>query len=305
VSRRRADAQLVLACLIWGVSFVVVKQALALATPLAFAAVRFGLAALLLAPFARLRRPFTRQELLGGAALSLLLGVGYLIQTIGLVWTTPSRSAFLVSISSVLAPGIAALALRERPTGRLLAALGLAAAGVFWVTAPERGGLNPGDALTLVTAVLYGGHIVAIGAFSRRGDLLHLVWLQIAGTAVLAAAGTILFEQPHVAWTLPFVAALVYTAAGATVATLLLQMHAQRHMSAARAAVLFCSESLFAATTSWVVLGERLSALQWLGGGLILMGLVTAELKSTPPAERTRQVEVREASGDISSPADS
>jgi drug/metabolite transporter (DMT)-like permease len=284
VSRRRADAQLLLACLVWGVSFVVVKQALALATPLAFATVRFGLAALLLAPFARLRRPFTRRELVGGGALALLLGIGYLTQTIGLVWTTPSRSAFLVAISSVLAPGIAALALRERPTGRLLAALALAAAGVFWLSAPGRGGLNRGDGLTLITAVLYGGHIVTIDAFSRRGDAFHLVWLQIAGTAVLAAVGTLLFERPHIAWTPAFGAALVYTAAGATVATLLLQMHAQRHMSAARAAVLFCSESLFAATASWLVLGERLSAVQWLGGGLILMGLVTAELKAAPSA---------------------
>jgi drug/metabolite transporter (DMT)-like permease len=275
----------VLACLVWGVSFVVVKQALALATPLAFATVRFALAALLLAPFARLRRPFTRRELGGGVALSLLLGIGYLVQTIGLVWTTPSRSAFLVAISSVLAPGIAAFALRERPTGRLLAALGLAAAGVFWLTAPDRGGLNRGDALTLVTAVLYGGHIVTIGAFSRRGDPFHLVWLQIAGTAVLAAVGTLMFERPQIAWTPGFLAALVYTAAGATVATLLLQMHAQRHMSAARAAVLFCSESLFAATTSWLVLGERLSAAQWLGGGLILTGLVTAELRGKPAAD--------------------
>jgi drug/metabolite transporter (DMT)-like permease len=275
----------VLACLVWGVSFVVVKQALALATPLAFATVRFALAALLLAPFARLRRPFTRRELRGGVALSLLLGIGYLVQTIGLVWTTPSRSAFLVAISSVLAPGIAAFALRERPTGRLLAALGLAAAGVFWLTAPDRGGLNRGDALTLVTAVLYGGHIVTIGAFSRRGDPFHLVWLQIAGTAVLAAVGTLMFERPQIAWTPGFLAALVYTAAGATVATLLLQMHAQRHMSAARAAVLFCSESLFAATTSWLVLGERLSAAQWLGGGLILTGLVTAELRGKPAAD--------------------
>lgn len=289
MSRSRADAQLVFACLLWGGSFVVLKQGLAYATPLAFAAVRFGLAALLLAPLARLRRPITRTELLGGATLALLLGVGYLVQSMGLVWTTPSRSAFLVALSSVLAPGIAAIVLRERPSARLLAALALAAAGVYWLTTPERGGLNRGDLFTLGTAALYGGHIVAIDAFSRRGDPFHLVWLQIAGTAVLAGVAAPMFERPHIAWTPAFGAALVYTAAGATVVTLLLQMHAQRHMSTARAAVLFCSESLFAATISWLVLGERLSTTQWLGGGLILAGLVLAELRANadsgqPPA---------------------
>lgn len=283
---RRADAELILACLLWGISFVVVKQGLAHATPMAFAAVRFALASLFMAPFARLRRPFTRIELVGGIALSLLLGLGFLAQTVGLVWTTPSRSAFLVALSSVLAPVIAVVALRERPGRPLLVALGVAAIGVYWLTAPDRGGLNRGDVFTLITAVLYGGHIVTIGALSRRGDVFHLVWLQITGTALLAAAGSVLVETPRIDWSPAFAGQVAYTALPATVVCLLLQMRAQRHISAARAALLFTSESMFAAATSWLVLGERLSPLQWLGGGLILTGMVLVEFR--PPARPAR-----------------
>src|SRR5713101_363957 len=110
---RKADAALIFACLLWGVSFVVVKRALEDATPLAFATIRFAIAALVLAPFVRLRQPFPAGELGGGVLLAVLLGCGFLAQTSGLVWTTPSRSAFIVAVSSVLAPAMAAVALRE------------------------------------------------------------------------------------------------------------------------------------------------------------------------------------------------
>jgi len=304
VTPRRADATLLFACLLWGVSFVVVKLALESASPLAFAAIRFGIATIVLAPFVRLEQRFTKSELLGGAVLSALLGIGFLTQTTGLQWTTPSRSAFLVAISSVLAPAIAAVAMRERPRRLLLVALALAGIGVFFLTAPDRGGLNRGDALTLITAVLYGGHIVATGVVARRFDPLRLVWLEIAGTTVLAALGAGLVEHPHVTWSPGFLGALAYTALGATVVTLLLQMKAQRHLSAARASVLFTGESLFAAITSWLVLDERLTSMQWLGGGLILAGMVLAELKPSvlsnqPPAI---QVELMPPPNDISAP---
>lgn len=284
MTRRQADATLLFACLLWGVSFVVVKLALASASPLAFAAIRFLIASLILAPFVRLGTRFTRAELAGGAVLSLLLGVGFLMQTTGLQWTTPSRSAFLIAISSVLAPAIAAIALRERPRPLLLLALATAGLGVFLLAAPESGRLNRGDLFTLVTAGLYGGHIVVTGAVARRHDALRLVWLEIVGTTVLATLGAVFLEDTRVVWSPGFLGALAYTAIGATVVTLLLQMKAQRHMSAARASVLFCGESLFAATTSWLVLGERLTTLQWLGGGLILVGLVLAELRKAPSA---------------------
>jgi drug/metabolite transporter (DMT)-like permease len=281
---RRADAALIFACLLWGISFVIVKRALDDATPLAFAALRFGIGAALLAPFAHLRHRFSRPELAAGLLLAGLLGFGFLFQTTGLVWTTPSRSAFIVAISSVLAPAMAAVALRERPGWPLVTAVFLAALGTYWLTAPDAGGLNRGDVLTLATAVLFGVQIVATTALSRRYDPLRLVWLQIAGTAVLGAAGAVLFERASIHWTREFVWSLAYTAVGPTVAALLLQMLAQRHMSSARAALLFCFETLFAAACSWLVIGERLSAEQWLGGGLILSGMVLAELPNKPPA---------------------
>ena len=309
MNRRGADAALVVACFLWGISFVIVKRALDDATPLAFAALRFGIGAALLAPFAHLGRRFSARELGAGLLLAALLGFGFLFQTTGLVWTTPSRSAFIVAISSVLAPAMAAVALRERPGWPLVTAVLLAALGTYWLTAPDGGGLNRGDVLTLATAVLFGVQIVATTALSRRYDPLRLVWLQIAGTAVLGAAGAALFEQASIHWTRLFVWSLAYTALGPTVVALLLQMFSQRHMSSARAALLFCFETLFAAACSWLVMGERLSAQQWLGGGLILGGMVLAELPTAHSAVGRQlsavrsQVEVQGPGSDITDPS--
>jgi drug/metabolite transporter (DMT)-like permease len=278
VTRRRADLTLIAATLIWGAAFPVVKAALTSSTPLAFLAVRFAIAAVVLTPFTPLAARFSRREIAAGALLGAVLGGGFAAQVIGLVYTTPARSAFIVGISSVLAPLVAFVVLRERPRWTALGALLVASVGLYFLTAPDAGGLNRGDLWTLGTAVLFGGQIVAVAELSRRHDPARLVWMQTAGTAVCAALGAGLLEDARIDWNPAFAAELVYSAVFATALALLLQMRAQREMSSSRAALIFCLEAVFAAAASWIWLGERLSLAQWVGGALILAGMVTAEL---------------------------
>src|SRR5882724_6967977 len=113
MTRRQADLALLLATALWGTSFVAVKSALADATPFAFLTVRFGITALALTPGTRFRPRPAGPELSGGAVLGALVAVGFMAQTAGLVITTPSRSAFIVAVSSVLAPVIALALLGE------------------------------------------------------------------------------------------------------------------------------------------------------------------------------------------------
>ena len=278
MTRRQADLALLLATALWGTSFVAVKRALADATPLAFLTVRFGIAALALAPGTRFRPRPTGRELSGGALLGGLVAVGFIAQTAGLVTTTPSRSAFIVAVSSVLAPVIALALLGERPRWVTAVALAVATLGIYLLTAPDAGGLNRGDLLTLICAVCFGGQIVAVTELTRHFDSRRLVFVQIAATAVLGALATALFERPQIHWTPRFIGALLYTVLFASTICFLLQMRAQRVMSSARAALIFCFEPLFAAVTSWLILGERLAWLQWSGGALILVGMVLADL---------------------------
>ncbi len=291
MTRRGADALLVAATFLWGSSFVLVKSALAYSSPLTFLALRFAVAAILLAPFVRWRPFPDARELAAGALLGALLATGFAANTIGLVYTTPSRSAFIVASSSVLTPLVAFLVVRERPRWTAVAALAVATAGMYFLTDPSAGGLNRGDLWTLGTAVAFGGQIVAVSELGRRFDVGRLVWMQTAITAVAAGLAAVLVENVRVEWTPALLAALGYCAVFATAVALLWQMRAQREMSSTRAALLFCFEPAFAAAASWLVLGERLSDAQWLGAALILGGMVLADLPRRRLADRGAVVE--------------
>jgi drug/metabolite transporter (DMT)-like permease len=283
-SPRRADALLIAATAVWGVSFVIVKGALADSSPLAFLALRFAIATAALAPIVDFRARWSGAELRGGLLLTALLATGFATQAVGLQYTTPARSAFIVALSSVLAPVVAFGVLRQRLRWWVAMAVAVAGVGIYLLTAPNAGGLNRGDLWTLITAVVFGGHIVAVTELSRRHDARRLVWLQLAGTTVGAAVATALLESVRVEWSPGLVGALVFTGVVATAAALVWQMRAQRHMSSARAGLLLCFEPVFATVTSWVWLGERLSVTQWVGAGLILGGMILAEL---PPRAAT------------------
>jgi len=279
VTSRRADALIIAATAVWGVSFVVVKGALAASSPLAFLSMRFAIATLALAPLVNFRGSWSAAEVRGGLLLTVLLASGFATQAIGLQYTTPARSAFIVAISSVLAPVVAFGVLRQRLRWWVAMAVAIAAVGIYLLTAPRGGGgLNRGDLWTLITAFVFGGHIVAVAELSRRHDARRLVWLQVAGTTVGATIAAALIEPIRVEWSLALGAALIYTGVVATAAALVWQMRAQREMSSARAALLLCFEPVFATITSWWWLGERLTLAQWIGAALIVGGMILAEL---------------------------
>lgn len=282
---RRSDVLLFAAAAVWGVSFVVVKEALASSSPLLFLAVRFAFAALVLAPFAGLRVHFSAAELWAGLVLTVLLATGFAAQAIGLQYTTPARSAFIVALSSVLAPVVALVALGQRPGWAVGVAVVIAGIGIYFLTDPDGGGLNRGDLWTLITAVVFGGHIVAVTELSRRHDARRLVWLQVAGTSAGAALSAALLEPVRFDPTAALVGALVFTGVVATALALVWQMRAQREMTSSRAALILCFEPVFAALTSWWWLGERFAGQQWLGAGLILVGMLL-----TAYAERERSL---------------
>ena len=296
MTRRQADLLLVFTCAIWGLSFPTVKVALADASPLAFVAIRFMLGALILLPGTRLRPLPSRGEWFAGLLLGALLGVGFATQAVGLAYTTASRSAFIVALSSVLAHLVAFVAVRERLSWWTVAALGLATAGIYFLTDPGAGGLNRGDWWTLITALVFGAQIVAVHELGLRFDIRRLVFIEIVVVAVGVGVAAPLLEPVRFAVTTQSVLALAYCGVAATAVALLLQMRAQKDLSSGRAALLFCTEPVFASLASWLWLGERLSLTQWVGGGMIVVGMLVAEPKETS--------DVRRQTSEKASPAD-
>jgi drug/metabolite transporter (DMT)-like permease len=281
---RRSDLLLIAAAAVWGVSFVIMKNALSDASPLLLLGVRFTIAALVLAPFIHLRGGFSAAELRAGIVLTVLLASGFATQAVGLQYTTPARSAFIVAMSSVLAPVIAMVLLKKRTGWLVLVALAIAGMGIYFLTAPDAGGLNRGDLWTLVTAVVFGGHIVAVTEFSKRFAAERIVWLQLPGTAVGTLIAALVLEPLRLEWSVGFGVALLFLAVMATAVALLWQMRAQREMTAARASLLLCLEPVFAAVTSSLFWGESFTISQAFGAALILSGMVLAVI-GEPRAE--------------------
>ena len=275
---RRSDLLLVAAAAVWGVSFVVVKDALTSASPLLLLGVRFTIATLVLAPFISLRGGFSAAELRAGVVLTVLLASGFATQAIGLQYTTPARSAFIVAMSSVLAPVIAMVLLKHRTGWLVLLALVIAGVGIYFLTAPDAGGLNRGDMWTLITAVVFGGHIVAVAVFSKRFEAERIVWLQLPGTAVGTLIAALVLEPMRLEWSVGFGVALLFLAVMSTAVALVWQMRAQREMTSARASLILCFEPVFAALTSRFFWAESFTLSQGVGALLILTGMVLAVL---------------------------
>ena len=181
-------------------------------------------------------------------------------------------------MSSVLAPFIAMVLLKHRTGWLVVLALLLAGAGIYFLTSPDAGGLNRGDLWTLITAAVFGGHIVAVSEFSRQFDAQRLVWLQLPGTAIGSLLGALLLEQLRFEWSPGIIAALLFLAIMSTVVALVWQFSAQREMSSARASLIFCFEPVFAAITSRFFWGEHFSLSQGFGAAMILAGMVLAVL---------------------------
>ncbi|HET9385217.1 MAG TPA: DMT family transporter [Gemmatimonadales bacterium] len=284
---RRSDLLLTASAAVWGVSFVVLKDALSHASPLLMLGLRFSIATLVLTPFISLRGGFSAAELRAGLILTLLLATGFATQAVGLQYTTPARSAFIVAMSSVLAPVIALVLLKRRTGWLVLLAVLIAGGGIYFLTAPDAGGLNRGDMWTLITAAVFGGHIVAVTEFSKRFVAERIVWLQLPGTAVGTLLAAFLLEPMRVEWSVGFGAALLFLAVMSTSVALVWQMRAQREMTSARASLILCFEPVFAALTSRFFWGESFTLSQGAGALLILFGMVLAVLGETQQEAQT------------------
>lgn len=328
-ARRRlvADLALLLVCLVWGSTFVIVKEAVAEVPTMTFLALRFTLATLALAiVFGRDVVAGWRRLAGPGVLVGLFLWSGYTFQTIGLQFTEASRAGFITGLAVVLVPAVSAVLLKERPSAQAMAGVGLALGGLalmFLVPSlPAAGGLGAtsgpepaaasrmvGDFLVLGCAVCFALHIVSLGRASstrartaREAGALATIQVGAATLGYLAAvavegirggsARILPYSGEAGALLAPsFIWALVITGLLATAGAFLVQTAAQRHTSATHTALIFASEPVFAALFGWLWLGERLVGWPLVGCLLILAGMVVAELPAAALPGRHRTPE--------------
>jgi drug/metabolite transporter (DMT)-like permease len=292
-ARWRADSALAFVALIWGTTFVVVKQALLGISTVYFLSLRFWLASLFMAllfwrPLSRAGMKEVLRGLRGGAVAGIFLWAGYMLQTFGLKYTTAGKSGFLTGLYIALVPVIGAIAYRRWPQASELLGVFCAVIGMAIMSLPSLGpgasllDINKGDLLTIGCAVAFSFHLLILGYYSQRARYEAVALGQILCAAVLSTV-SLLVEPPHVTWNGQIVFALGLTSLFATALAFAFQTWGQQYTTPTRTALIFALEPVFALVTAVAVGGEALTLAALVGGAFILGSIVLVELK---PRER-------------------
>jgi drug/metabolite transporter (DMT)-like permease len=267
---------------IWGTSFVVIKDALSDISPVLFLAARFSLAAIVLAAIYRskLRRSGVAAGLLAGA----LLFTAFVFQTEGLALSTPAKSAFLTGFSIPLVPFINSLVYRVRPKKYEVIGILVASSGMALMTLPAgKMVMSAGDCLSLLCAVTFALHFVVTAHFSPIVGFETLAVTEVALAAVLGFTSALAFGPVRFHATPALCVSILAMGLLATALAFTTMAWAQQHTSAMRLAVILTLEPAIAWFTSYVVNGELLAPRGKIGAGLILAGVLMVELKRSKP----------------------
>ena len=273
---------IVIATVIWGSSFVIVKDVTNVVTPAWILAVRFTAAAIIMAVALLKRRHlyFERSHVGYGLLFGLAMFLAYYLQTIGITDTTPGKNAFLTGTYCVMVPFLAWAFLRRRPNRYNVIAALLCIVGVGFISLDGDLSIRFGDAMTLACALFYAIHIILVSQFAQGRDVFVLTMWQFVGVAACSwVVGAI--AEPMPAWgALPVSCwtSLAYLAVACTALALLLQNVGQAHLPAASAALLLSLEAVFGVAFSVALGAEDLTVRVVVGFALVFAAIVVSEV---------------------------
>lgn len=269
---------LLTAAVIWGSSFIVMKDALADVPVFQLLAIRFTLGGLLLALLFRKRLIASGPAVLRhGAVCGVLLLAAYATQTYGLITTTPGTNAFLTAVYCVLVPFMAWGLYRKKPTAYNWAAAVMCIVGIGLISLSGDLSIGQGEALTLLSGVLYALHIMALSRYGESDDPISLTIAQFGFVAALSWCCTLLFEQ-GASFPAPAVwPQLLYLTVLATAVTLVCQSVGQSLTPPSQSAILLSLESVFGVLFSVLLGREELTLQLGCGFALIFVSVIVSE----------------------------
>ena len=273
------EVALVAVCAVWGLTFVMVQDAIAIVPTMAFLAYRFVPACVLVTVmFWRRVRGLTRAGWKAGLVMGVFLTGGYVFQTFGLERTTAANAGFITGTFCVLTPLLGAVFFRQKVGAIGWVAAVVAGGGLYLLSDPGGGGTLSGDALVFMCAVSFSLHILVTDRALKKHDLEALLAVQLGvcgffSLVVAGAMGDLGVPRSAVVWQ-----ALAVTAILASAVAFWVQAWAQRHASPARTALILASEPAFAGLFAYLLQNDTLSAAGWTGAGLIMAAIVAVEV---------------------------
>jgi len=277
--KRLAQILLVFVTLIWGVTFIMVKDALNDAGPFAFGTLRFTIAGILtLAVVNKSIFTLTKTEVIGGLVCGFFLFGGYAFQNFGLMQTSASKSAFITSVSVLMVPIILYLFNIQKVKIKVWIAVVVATIGLYLLLDPRGGMMNWGDILTFGCALGFAVHIIFQGYYVKKKVRILPFFLVQAWIVVgLSFINSLIFEPIFAIWTPRLISALLVTGIAATFIAILLMIWAQQILNPSETAIIFSLEPVFATVFAIIFAGEILGLWGYIGGGLIVLAVAYGE----------------------------
>ncbi|MDR0514385.1 MAG: EamA family transporter [Coriobacteriaceae bacterium] len=273
---------LVCASLIWGFGFVVMKDTVDMMPPSCLLGVRFLITGLILGLvfFKRMRHAFDRDHLLFGSVIGVMLFLGFWMQTLGLIGTTPGKNAFLTATYVVVVPFIAWLVIRRRPSVYNIIAALVCIGGMGFVSLQGTLSIEAGDALTMVSALFFAVHIVYVARWSQGRDVFVLTVYQFLAAGICGLAiglPTEAFPPVEAVFAPAFLGNMAYLIVFGSCLALLFQNMALVHVPPAQSSLFLSLEAVFGVLFSVLLYNESLSLRLIAGFALIFASIVISE----------------------------
>lgn len=275
----KALIALISVTVMWGLTFPLIKNAVVDIDPSAFVVLRMVVATLVMLPFVLHRfHKTTVFMLLGGLAIGVLSSVIYITQSIGLETTSSANSAFITAASVILVPFLSLLFNTGRPRLIDFIAASVTLFGIFILTGASLTTITVGDWWTLACATTYALFIIALQRITQKPlDLFLLVFYQVLFTIPLPLAVSF-YKHSHYVLSTPVIIAVLFCAIFATCVTFYMQSAFQKYTTVTKAALIYTFEPVFAATFAIWVNGEKITHYTVMGGLLVFIGFLLAEL---------------------------
>ncbi|WML45035.1 DMT family transporter [Neobacillus sp. PS3-40] len=284
-----ADMSLLFVTFIWGTTFVLVQNAINSLEPFSFNGIRFLIAALLLIfwliIFERKQlKQLDKKIILSGVFIGFWLFVGYVTQTIGLLYTTSSKAGFITGLNVIFVPLLSMLLLKQTLSKNVIVGVAIATIGLFLLTTTDISAFNIGDGFVFICAIAFAMQIIFTGKFSGKYPTLLLTVIQISTVSILSIVSSFLFEdwkkmfQTNIILSKEVFIAILITAIFATALAFLLQTNFQKYTTTTRVALIFAMEPVFAAITGYFWAHDRLTYSAITGCILIFAGMIFAEV---------------------------
>ncbi len=284
-----SEMGLVFVAFVWGITFVVVKDAVGIMEPFIFNSLRFFLAAtILLITIVVLRRAtlmkMTWSTLIQGGILGFWLFLGYGFLTLGLVYTNASNAGFITGLNVVIVPLISILMLKKKLEWCTLAGIMAAFLGLYCLTIKGAASLNKGDMLTFLGAIAFSFHVIFTGKYSRNNSSILLVLIQFFTVGICSGVCALVFEDLSVLQNRDLmlspemILAMLVVVLFATGLAMLIQTRVQREVPPAKVALIYSLEPVFAAFSGYYWAGDILGPMSLMGCALIFSGMLIVDL---------------------------